>query len=122
QVEVVDEKGADQHGNPAGGIHSLQKELSRRAVDAPDDTSHGLPLPEQQQQRYAGEQHIGAAFNGRWYEPGPRALEPWARHYTVLDGEKSEQGGVDRQGKDEGPVRSGVHRLRNAEISYKADG
>src|SRR5437763_80459 len=84
-------------GNSAQGIETVQKQLSFIALYAPNHSSHRLPFPEQEEQRDAGEQHIGAAFHWSRYDTGPSALEPLACHYAVLDREGSQQGGVDGQ-------------------------
>src|SRR5215470_3923923 len=120
QIEVVDEKGGDQDGEPPRGIQNIEKQPPGVVFDVPDHASHGLPSPEQHEQGHAGEQYIGAAFDGRRYEPRPNKLEPLARHDAMLECENSQQGCVDGQGIDEGPVGSGVNGLRHTEISYKA--
>src|SRR5215510_3636417 len=122
QIEVVDEKGGDQDGEPPCGIQNIEKQLSCVIFHVPDHASHGLPSPKQQEQCQTGEQYIRAAFDGRRYEPRPCTLEPLARHYAMLDGEKFQQECVDGQGIDEGSVGSGVNGLRHTEISYKAHG
>ena len=64
----------------------------------PDRCRDRTPLPEQQQEDQAGEQHIGAALAGRGKEFGPPSLEGRACHDAVLDGKQAHQQQVDDDG------------------------
>jgi hypothetical protein len=87
QFEMVDQERAGQHDQPAdeGQRHHCDREL--RILDLPDDRRHRTPLPEQQVEGEACEQHIGAAFDRFRHELRPPLLELPARHHAVLNGE-----------------------------------
>ena len=51
QIEMVDEKRCDQYGQPTGSIEGVQREASVGVLHIPDYAAHGLPFPEQQEQR-----------------------------------------------------------------------
>ena len=97
QLEVVDEEGAEQHQAPADPEHGLDREDRGRVRHRPDRRQDRPPLPEQQHEREAREQHIGRALDGMRHEARPPALEGRAGHDAVLDGEDAEQQRVDDQ-------------------------
>src|SRR5207302_574963 len=98
------------------------RESRAAALDRPDHAAQRPPLPEQQDERGAGEEHIGRALQRLRYEARPRVLEPGARHDAVLQGEERQQTEVDRQRDRERSDRRAVERLRNGETSDESDG
>ena len=66
-------------------------------LDRPDRDPDRTPLPEQQQQRQAGAQHVGRALDRPRHDLRPSFLEPAPRHHAVLHGEDGQQRAVDRQ-------------------------
>src|SRR2546427_6049431 len=45
QIEVINQKGADENDGPAGKGHDPQDQKTRRAFNVPDNSEQGLPLP-----------------------------------------------------------------------------
>src|SRR2546428_2314831 len=95
EIEMVDEEGADQHDAKAHQGESLQRDADLRRLDVPHDSTDGLPVPEEQDQRQAGEEHVRAALDGWRNDLRPHLLEALPRHHAVLDGEHREQDGID---------------------------
>ena len=121
QVEMVDQEGAGQHRQPAEPKDPPDDLPAQGVVDQPDDLRNRPPLPIQQDQRQAGEQHIGRALNRLRHEAGPPAFEGRPRHQAVLDGEHAEQQGVDHQRLDQRSGRATVDGLGDAEVTDKGD-
>src|SRR4029453_18529068 len=78
------------------------------------------PLPEQQDQREAARQHVGAALDRLRHDPRPHPLEARPRHDAVLHGEEREQPQVDEHRRAERPDRRRVEALRHHEIADEA--
>src|SRR3989475_9023723 len=95
EIEMVDEEGADQHDAKAHQGESLQRDADLRRLEVPHDSTDGLPVPEEQDQRQAGEEHVRAALDGWRNDLRPHLLEALPRHHAVLDGEHREQDGID---------------------------
>jgi hypothetical protein len=82
----------------------------------------GRHLPEQEEQRQAARQHVGAALH-RWRnDTGPHPLERGPRHDAVLHGEQAEQSQVDEQRPPERSDRRPVEGLRHYQVTDEACG
>jgi len=119
QIEVINQKGADENDGPAGKGHDPQDQKTRRAFNVPDNSEQGLPLPKKQIERETREQHIGAALNYPGNKSGPEILKPGPRHEAVLDSKQAEQRRVNYQRLGKGPFPAGIDCLRHDEISHK---
>ena len=86
------------------------------------ELGHRPPLPVEQQQRQAREQHIGRALDRLRHEPRPPALERRPRHDAVLDGKQPEKQGVDDQRRTERPGFAAVDGLGHRQIADEGDG
>src|SRR2546423_7472985 len=75
EIEVVDEECAQEHEKPTHPEKRLQNKSPRRILNIPDDVRHWPPLPEEQKQHKACDQHIGAALNRLWNNPRPKLFE-----------------------------------------------
>jgi hypothetical protein len=121
QVEMVDQERAREHQQPAQRRQSVQREARGFVLDVPQRLRQRPPLPEQQDQHQAGQQHVGAAFDRLRHDPRPPAFECRPRHAAVLHGEQAEQGEIDRQRGGEIAGRAAVDVLGHAEAGDKAD-
>src|SRR5215211_5566199 len=63
QLEMTDEKGTVEYDQPAEQAQGQNGIPQRGRLDLPDRVRDRLPLPEQQHQRQAREQYIGAALD-----------------------------------------------------------
>src|SRR6516165_7438700 len=94
---MADQEGAQERRALAEPEDSPEGRYGDRVLDGPHWIKDRPPLPIEQEQHEAGEQHVSATFDGGWYEACPPAFEALARHHTVLDGEQAEQQHVDDQ-------------------------
>ena len=108
------------HDQPAEPIDADQQP-GRNSVDLPDGYRDRPPLPEQQQQDQAGEQHVGAALAGHRKDFGPPSFEGWARHNAVLDCKYAEQQQVDDDGLAQIRRAADVDRLWHEIIADETD-
>jgi hypothetical protein len=92
-----------------------------RVVDRPDRLGDRPPLPEQQDQRGAREQHVGAALDRLRHEARPGALEAGPCHHAVLHSEEAEQQQVHDQRRRQRRRRARIDRFRHGEIADEAD-
>ncbi len=60
---MADDEGAGEHQQPAGGSDAIQREGSPLGIHAANQVVDGTSLPEDQEQRGAGQRHIGAALH-----------------------------------------------------------
>ena len=121
QVEMVDQEGAEQDDRPAQPEQRPQHHRDRTG-DGPDDAGHRPPLPEQQDQRQAGEEHIGRPLDRLGHEPFPPGLEGRPRHQAVLDREDPEQDHIDDERLGKGDRRPGVDALGDEQVADEAYG
>src|SRR5262245_60870478 len=84
QVEVVDEEGGDEDGEPAGSEEPVQHGRHHRLLDVPHQAADRSPLPEEKQESDAGREDVCAALGGLGHDARPPALESRARHDAVL--------------------------------------
>ena len=68
EVEVVDDEGCREDERPAGGEAAIEQGASDRLLDVPHGAAQRVPMPEEQDQRQAAGQDVGAALNGRRYD------------------------------------------------------
>jgi hypothetical protein len=122
QFEVIDDERADQHKSPAHKCQDLNRHGERRIADVPHDCRDWPPLPKQQDQHQAREQHIGAAFNGPGDVLRPPPFEWLSRHHAVLNREQRHQQNVDDQCFAERDHWPAVDVLRYPQPGYEADG
>src|SRR5438105_1969865 len=85
EIEVIDEECRHQHESPTERERNPQCDSRRVAVDRPHHAPEGTPLPEQQNQRNAGEEHIRRSLHFLRHDARPRRLEPRSRHHAVLN-------------------------------------
>src|SRR5580704_5092787 len=88
----------------------------------PKNFWHRTPLPEQQDELQAREQHIGAALHRSGHILRPPSLELLARHQTVLHREQGHQQEIDGERFSDRGGRAVVDRLWHHEICHEADG
>ena len=88
----------------------------------PNDGRDRAPLPEQQGERQAGEQHIGAAFDRFRHVSRPPVLELSARHDAVLHGEQRHQENVHDERFSRCRAGACIDRLWHYQVRYEADG
>src|SRR2546423_836949 len=91
EVEVVNEKRAEEHKRPADEEERPEDVAPRRVFNAPHRVRQRSPLPEEQYERKAREQNVRAALDRLRDKTRPPALEPRSRHHAVLHGEQAEQ-------------------------------
>ena len=118
QVEVIDCESAYQHQRPAEPVRRIERDAQRLVLHGPDDAAHRLPQREQENQREARKQDVGAALGRFGDDARPGALEPGPRHDAVLHGEYDQQQGVHEQGRTE---RCGGHRINGFWYDQVAD-
>src|ERR1700741_4483491 len=121
EIEVVDQEGAQQYREPAEDRERNEDRGERAAARIPDDSRHRPPLPHEEDETQAREQHIGGALDRPRYDLSPGPLEPLARHHAVLDGEQPEQQRIDDEGLQRELFLAGVDRLRHVEVLHQAD-
>src|SRR5205085_3624304 len=97
EVEVVNEKRAEEHKRPADEEERPEDVAPRRVFNAPHRVRQRSPLPEEQYERKAREQNVRAALDRLRDKTRPPALEPRSRHHAVLHGEQAEQQRVNQQ-------------------------
>src|SRR5512138_2312651 len=85
---VGDEQPAEQH-------ETIYECLQKRMFKMPDNNWNGQPVGNQDCQRQAGNQHVGASLYRSWYVLEEPALKTFAGHETMLQAEESYQGNVD---------------------------
>ena len=122
QIEMVDQERGGEHQKPAerkGGIHQRPAGL---ILDVPDNSTERTPLPEEQDERQAAGEDVGAALGGVRHHAEQNALEPWPRHHAVLDGEEAQEAQIDQQRRAEWGGRRRVERLRDHQIADKSCG
>jgi hypothetical protein len=95
KVGVADQKRAAENREPAKRGERKQDPPAGGVFYVPDDARHGPPLPEKQDEKQTGQQHVGAALDGPGNQLGPPPLEPLPCHHAVLDGEKPQEERVD---------------------------
>src|ERR1041385_4741627 len=54
QIEMVDQKGSHQYGQPTKSVKPLENRPPEALLDAPNGAPHWLPFPKQQHQRQTG--------------------------------------------------------------------
>ena len=116
QLEMIDLECRKQRDQPAHP-EDRREHRCRPALNAPDGRDDRAPLPEDQDQQSARDQHIGAALAGSRNDARPPALEGRARHDAVLDRKQAKQHRVDQNRVSRGAVRSDVDRLRDKKIA-----
>ena len=121
QVEVVDHERRREEDHPPEPEQGLEQPFADRAFDVPDHAGDRLPLPAQQRQHQAREQHIGAAFGRLRHDAGPAFLESRARHEAVLEGEQGDQGQIDQHRRRDPAHRRGVDGLRHHDVAEETD-
>ena len=89
EVSMANHHCARQNGEPSKTEKSDKSPVASGTLNVPHSFRHGSPLPKQQVQAEAGEQDIRAPLNWVGNELRPCALEPLARHHTVLDSEEA---------------------------------
>src|SRR5579883_1511725 len=83
KIEVIDEERGDQRNQPTDHKEYPHGGYGSRLLYVPDSFLHRAPLPEEESEQQAADQHVGASLD-RWrHEPGPPALEAWPRHDAV---------------------------------------
>jgi len=80
-----------------------------------------LPVPEQQEQREAGEEHEGGPLDRPGDDLCPPLLEPTPRHHAVLHGEDREQQQVDGDGESNWRSSLAVEAGRQAEAAHEGN-
>ena len=83
---------------------------------------NGAPLPEQQDQCEACEQHVGTALDRFRNESSPPSLEPVPRHHAVLSGKQRHQQQVDDHRLRDRRGGTGIDSLWHNEARDKANG
>ena len=87
----------------------------------PDLHADRTPLPEQQEQRQAGAQHIGRALDRPRDDLRPALLEPAARHDAVLHGKDGQQQAVDGERRRQRRLQRAVEPARHGEPADERD-
>jgi len=101
QIEMIDEEGDDEHGQPAERECRPEYGLADGVLDRPDLDADRALLRDHEHEGEARRKHIGGTLDRRWNDLRPARLEPAPRHDTVLDRNDREQQAVDREG---GPI------------------
>ncbi len=122
QLEMVDQEGRGQHQKPADKRQAHNGVCRRRIGDVPDHCRDRPPLPEQQDECEAREQHVGAALDRLRNVLRPPLLEPWPRHRAVLHGKQRHQQEIDDERFRQRHGRTGVDGLRHDQTFDEADG
>ena len=122
QVEMVDEERHQEDLQPAVREHRPDEGARQRLVDAPNRPAKRAPLPEQQVERKAGEEHVRGTFNRPWHDLRPPALEPASRHDTVLERKYGEQTRVNTECGPERRCRGTIELRWNAESADEGNG
>src|SRR5207253_647177 len=117
----IDEKGADEHEQPADPEQTLQNEPSDGTIDIPNYASHRPPLPEQQGQGQTGNEHVSAALNRLGNNSRPPFLEALPRHPTVLHGKQTEQHGIDEERRPQVSFWAAIDRLGNNQVAHESN-
>src|SRR5580704_19173815 len=97
KLEVADEEGADEHQSPADPRDGLKDVRRPRLPHGPDGARDRLPLPAEQGQRKAREEHVRTPLDRPRHHARPPALERGPRHDAVLYGEEPEKSPVHQQ-------------------------
>src|SRR5579885_2739667 len=84
QLEVIDQECADQYHDPAEPEDRPQGRGAHGVADRPDRPRDRSPLPEEQDERQARQQHVGAALHQPRHVLRPPSLEGLSRHDAVL--------------------------------------
>ena len=117
---MIDHVSGSKGDRPAQSARTDQQP-GRHPVDPPDEHRDRPPLPEQQQEDQAGEQHVGAALAGHRKALSPPLFEDWARHDAVLDCKYAEQQQVDDDGLAHIRRAADVDRLWHEIIADETD-
>jgi hypothetical protein len=86
QFKMIDQEGAREHDHPTNERQRGDHHGHFGILDGPDNGRHRTPLPEQQQERQACAQHIGAALERPRNKPRPPVFKRFARHDAMLNG------------------------------------
>src|SRR5712692_2917774 len=121
KVGVAEQGRATQNGEPAKHAEPEKDPPAGGVFYVPDDAGHGPPLPEEQDEKQTGQQHIGAALDGMGNQLRPPPLEPLPCHHAVLDGEKPQEERVDQKRREGELTTAGIDRLRNENVGDKTD-
>ena len=114
---MVDEKRRGQHQKQPKAKRRIDHSPCRWILDVPNHAAEWAPLPEQQDEREAAGQHVGAALGGRRYHAQQQTFERRPRHHAVLDGEEGEQPEVDQQRRSKWRRGCRVERLRHHQVT-----
>ena len=91
QLKMVDQECAGQHEQPANERKTYYRHSNLGVNDLPDNPRHSAPLPEQEYERQASGQDVGATLDRFRDVLRPPFLELLACHHTVLHGEQRHQ-------------------------------
>jgi len=122
QVEVVDQERHHENRGPPRREQCPEHRADERIVDRPDLDADRPPLPEEQDQREAGEEDEGRALDRPRHDLRPPLLEPAPRHDAVLDGKDGQQRRIHRERERQGRLRRAVEACRHAEAADEGDG
>lgn len=114
EMEVIDQECAEQDDRPTEERDGHQR-CSGGATEGPDGIGQWLPEEEEDDEHRAGEQDIGAAFDGLGDEAGPSFFESLSCHDAVLDAEEGDEEQVDQD------TETGGHGLRRGVIDGPGD-
>ena len=122
EMKVIDQEGTEQDDAPADE-GDAQENVTARAVEGPDDGWQRLPKQEEKDEYGAGNEDIGASFDGLGYEAGPSFFKCRSCHYAVLHSEKSDEEKIDQDAERCGETFCGsdVHRFGNEEVGHETD-
>ena len=122
QVEVVDDEGGREDERPADAEAAIEQGASDRVLDLPHHAAQRVPLPEEQDQRQAAGQDVGAALGGRRHDAREEPLEGRAGHDAVLHGEERQQAHVDKERRAQRSCGPRVEGLGHQDVAQESDG
>lgn len=122
KMEMIYQEGAHESDGPAEE-RDREDDACGGSGDGPDGNGKRLPKQKEQHQCGAGEQDVGAAFDGGGDVPGPFFFKSLAGHDAVLKAEEGDEQQIDQdaEGGREASGYAYVKGFRNGEVGDETD-